>query len=60
MVAEVRKRPANLMAWCERCATGMHFRCADDHATGHSGDDHIGNNYCAKDIAAKSLLCHGC
>ena len=26
---------------------------------GYSGDDHIGN-YGAKDIAAKSFLCHGC
>ena len=47
------------MTWCERCAIGIHFRCADDHAIGHSGDDHIGN-YCAKDIAAKSFLCHDC
>ena len=56
---EVRKRSANLMAWCERCAIGIHIRCADDHAIGHAGDNHI-ENYCAKDIAAKSFLCHGC
>ena len=48
-----------MMAWCERCAIGIHLRCADDHAIGHSGDDHIGN-YCAKGIAAKSFLCHDC
>ena len=36
---EVRKRLANLMTWCERCATGIHFRCANDHAIGHGGDD---------------------
>ena len=47
------------MTWCKRCAIGIHFRCADDHAIGHAGDDYIGN-YCAKDIAAKSFLCHGC
>ena len=57
--AEVRKRSANLMTWCERCAIGIHFRCADDHAIGHPGDDHIGN-YGAKGIAAKSFLCHDC
>ena len=57
--AEVRKRSANLMAMCERCAIGIHFRCADDHVIGHSGDDRIGN-YSAKDIAAKSFLCHDC
>ena len=45
------------MTWCERCAIGIHFRCADDHAIGHSGDSHIGN-YCAKHIVAKSFLCH--
>ena len=55
--AEVRKRSANLMTWCERFAIGIHFYCANDHALGHSGDDHVGN--CgAKDIAAKSVLCH--
>ena len=47
------------MTWCERCAIGTHFRCADDHTIGHSGDNHIGN-YRAKDIAAKSFLCHDC
>ena len=47
------------MTWCERCAVGIHFYCANDHALGHSGDDHIGN-YGAKDIAAKSVLCHDC
>ena len=57
--AEIRKRSANLMTWCERCAIGILFRCAADHAIGHSGDDHIGN-YCAKDITAKSFLCHDC
>ena len=57
--AEVRKRSANLMAWCERCATGIHFRCANDHAIGHGGDDCIGA-YRAKDIAARSLLFLGC
>ena len=36
---EVRKRSVNLMAWCERCATGIHFRCANNHAIGHGGDD---------------------
>ena len=41
--AEVRKRSANLMAWCERCAVGIHFYCANDHALEYSGDDHIGN-----------------
>ena len=56
---EVRKRPANLMTWCERCATGIHFRCANDHAIGHGGDDCIGA-YRAKDIAARSLLCLDC
>ena len=40
--AEVRKRSANLMTWCERCAVGIHFYCANDHALEHSGDDHIG------------------
>ena len=57
--AEVRKRSANLMTWCERRSIGIHSRCADDHAIGHSEDDHIGN-YRAKDIAAKSFLCHDC
>ena len=47
------------MAWCERCAIEIHFHYADDHAIGHSGDDHIGN-YGAKDISAKSFLCHEC
>ena len=47
------------MTWCERCAVGIHFYCANDHALEHSGDDHIGN-YRAKDIAAKSVLCHDC
>ena len=47
------------MTWCERCATGIHFRCANHHAIRHGGDDCIGS-YCAKDIAAKSLLCLGC
>ena len=56
---EVCKRSANLMAWCERCAFGIHFYCANDHALGHSGDGHIGN-YGAKDIATKSVLDHGC
>ena len=56
---EVRKRPANLMAWCERYATGIHLRCANDHAIGHGGDDCIGADR-AKDIAAKSLLCLDC
>ena len=55
--AEVHKRSANLMTWCERCAIGIHFWCADDHAIGHSGDDHIGD-YGAKDIAAQSFLCN--
>jgi len=39
---EVRKRSANLMAWCERCATGIHIRCANDHTIGHGGDGCIG------------------
>ena len=56
---EVRKRSANLMTWCERCATGIHIRCANDHAIGHGGDDCIGA-YRAKDIAARSLLCLDC
>ena len=56
---EVRKCSANLMAWCERCATGIHIRCANDHAIGHRGDDCIGA-YRAKGIAARSLLCLGC
>ena len=30
--AEVRKRSANLVTWCERCAIGIRIRCADDHA----------------------------
>ena len=47
------------MTLCERCTIGIHIRCADDHVIGHAGDEHIGN-YCAKDIAAKSLLCHDC
>ena len=57
--AEVRNHSANLMTWCERCATGIHFRCANDHAIGHGSDDCIGA-YRAKDIAARSLLCLGC
>ena len=56
---EVRKRSANLTTWCERCAVGIRFYCANDHALEHSGGDFIGN-YGAKDIAAKSVLCHGC
>ena len=56
---EVRRRSANLMTWCERCATGIHIRCANDHAIGHGGDDCIGA-YRAKDIAAKSLVCLDC
>ena len=47
------------MTWCERCAVGIHFYCANDHALEHPGDDHIGS-YRAKDIAAKSVLCHDC
>ena len=47
------------MIWCERFATGIHIRCANDHAIGHGGDDCIGA-YHAKDIAARSLLCLGC
>ena len=43
----------------ERCAVGIHFYCANDHALEHPGDDHIGN-YRAKDITAKSFLCHDC
>ena len=39
---EVRKRSANLMVWCERCATGIHIRCANDHTIGHGGDGCIG------------------
>ena len=56
---EVRKRSANRSTWCERCATGIHVRCADDHAIGHGGDDCI-VAYRAKDTAARSLLCLGC
>ena len=56
---EVRKRSANLVTWCERCATGIHIRCANDHAIGHGGDDCIGA-YRAKDITARSLLCLDC
>ena len=55
----VRKRSANLMTWCERCAIGIHFYGSNDHALRHSGDGRIGN-YDAKDIAAKSVLCHDC
>ena len=44
------------MALCERCATGIHIRCANDHAIGYGGDDYTGA-YRAKDIAASSLLC---
>ena len=56
---EVRKRSANLVPWCERCATGIHIRCANDHTVGHGGDGCIGA-YRAKDIAARYLLCLGC
>ena len=56
---EVRKRSANLITWCERCATGIHIRCANDHVIGHGGDGCIGAHR-AKDIAARSLLCLGC
>ena len=49
--AEVRKRSADLMAWCERCAVGIHFYCANDHALEHAEDDCNGY-YRAKDIAA--------
>ena len=47
------------MTWCERCAIGIHIRCANDHAIGHGGGDCIGF-YRAKGIVAKSLLCLGC
>ena len=47
------------MTWCERCAVGIHFHCANDHALEHAGEDCIGY-YRAKDIAAKSGLCHDC
>ena len=47
------------MAWCGRCAVGIHFYCANDHALEHAEEDCIGN-YRAKDIAAKSGLCHDC
>ena len=56
---EVRKRSANLMTLCERCATGIHIRCANDHAIENDGDDCIGA-YRAKDISARSLLCLDC
>ena len=56
---EVRKRSANLMTWCERCATGIYIRCANDHAIGNDGDDCTGA-YRAKEIAARSLLCLDC
>ena len=37
--AEVRKRSAGLMAWCERCAVGIHVHCANDHALEHAEED---------------------
>ena len=54
-----RKRSADLMAWCKRCAVGIHFHCANDHALEHAEEDCIGN-YRANAIAAKSGLCHDC
>ena len=33
--AEVRRRSANLVTWCEQCAVGIHFYCANDHALEH-------------------------
>ena len=41
--AEVHKRSANPITWCERRTIGIHFYCANNHAFGHSGDHHIGN-----------------
>ena len=57
--AEVRKRSADLMTWCQRFAVGIHFYSAHDHASEHAGEDCNGY-YRAKDIAAKSGLCHDC
>ena len=49
-------RIRNLLLKWRRKATATDTRQPTD--IGHSGDDHIGN-YRAKDIAAKSFLCHG-
>ena len=54
--AEVRKRSAGLMTWCERCAVGIHFYCAQDHALAHGDDCH--GYYRRKDVATKSGLCY--
>ena len=56
--AEVLKRSADQMAWCERCAVGIHFYCAQDHALAHGDDCH--GYYRPKDVATKSGLCYNC
>ena len=52
VTAEVLKRSADQMTWCERCAVGIHFYCAQDHALAH-GDDCNGY-YRREDVATKS------
>ena len=56
--AEVLKRSADQMTWCERCAVGIHFRCAQDHALAHGDDCH--GYYRPKDVTTETGLCYEC
>ena len=56
--AEVLKCSAEQMTWCERCAVGIHFYCAQDHALAHGDDCH--GYYGRKDMATKPGLCYEC
>ena len=55
---EVLKRSADHMTWCERCAVGIHFYCAQDYALAHGDDCH--GYYGRRDVATNSGLCYDC
>ena len=52
------RRPLVDLVRCERCAVGIHFRCAQDHALAHGDKCH--GYYRPKDVATKSGLCYDC
>ena len=58
VTAEVLKRSADQMTWCERCAVGIHFRCAQDHALAHGDKCH--GYYRPKDVTTETGLCYEC
>ena len=58
VTAEVLKRSADQMTWCERCAVGIHFRCAQDHALAHGDKCH--GYYRQKDVTTETGLCYEC